>query len=199
MPFDPSLPAPNSPLESQVIRDQLQALFNLIHDITTLTAAQVDGVNTVPPGSPAQVNVSVSGNTLRFSFDIPRGQDGPAGSDGNEGPPGSDGPPGPPFAHAIVAGVTTLEPWAEATVDATFDGTNVHLTFGIPRGYDGSHGNDGSPGPPGDVNQQQLEDAINGTSPNTNAVSTLDTPFAEPDMEAMRLKLNELILNGRRW
>jgi hypothetical protein len=29
-------------------------------------------------------------------------------------------------------------------------------------------------------------------------VGTLDTDFADPDMEAMRQKLNELILNGRR-
>jgi hypothetical protein len=29
-------------------------------------------------------------------------------------------------------------------------------------------------------------------------VGTLDTGFADPDMEAMRQKLNEMILNGRR-
>jgi len=34
-------------------------------------------------------------------------------------------------------------------------------------------------------------------STNTNAVSTLDTAFADPDMEAMRQKMNELI-NGLR-
>ena len=55
MPFDPSLPAPNSPLESQVIRDQLQALFNLSNSIVTVTAAQVDGVSTVEPGTPARL------------------------------------------------------------------------------------------------------------------------------------------------
>lgn len=30
------------------------------------------------------------------------------------------------------------------------------------------------------------------------SVSTLDSGFADPDMEAMRQKLNEMILNGRR-
>ena len=74
MPFDPSLPLPNSPLESQVIRDQLQALFVLINNIVTVTAAQVDSTNTLPQGSPANVNVSVSGGTLHFSFDIPQGR-----------------------------------------------------------------------------------------------------------------------------
>jgi len=29
-------------------------------------------------------------------------------------------------------------------------------------------------------------------------VSTLDTGFADPDMEALRQKVNEMILNGRR-
>jgi hypothetical protein len=29
-------------------------------------------------------------------------------------------------------------------------------------------------------------------------VSTLDTGFADPNMEALRLKVNEMILNGRR-
>jgi len=29
-------------------------------------------------------------------------------------------------------------------------------------------------------------------------LSTLDTGFADPDLEALRQKLNEMILNGRR-
>jgi hypothetical protein len=29
-------------------------------------------------------------------------------------------------------------------------------------------------------------------------LSTLDTGFADPDMEVLRQKLNEMILNGRR-
>ena len=44
----------------------------------------------------------------------------------------------------------------------------------------------------------QLATAISGTSNNSNAVSTLDTPFADPDMESLRQKLNELILAARR-
>lgn len=104
-------------------------------------------------------------------------------------------PPGPPFAQAVVDAVNTLEPGEPATADVSFDVTNVHFTFSIPRGYDGSSGADGAPG---EVSQQQLDDAINGTSANTNAVSTLDTPFADPDIEALREKVNELILNGRR-
>jgi hypothetical protein len=68
MPFDPSLPAPNSPLESQVIRDQFQALFNLINNIATVNAAQVDATTTLPPGAPANVSVSVVGDTRPLAF-----------------------------------------------------------------------------------------------------------------------------------
>lgn len=83
-------------------------------------------------------------------------------------------------------------------MQASFDGSNVHFNIGIPRGNDGSNGSDGSQGPPGEISQAQLDSAISGTSNNTNAVSTLDTGFADPDMEALRQKLNEMILNGRR-
>jgi hypothetical protein len=183
MPFDPSLPAPHSPLESQVIRDQLQALYVLIQNIATLSAAQVDGVNTLPPSSPANASVSVSGHTLHFTFDLPQGQEGP------------QGPPGPPFAQAVVDAVNTVDPGQPAAVNVSFDGTNVRFSFDLPRGQDGS---DGAQGPPGEVSQAQLDSAIASTSANTNAVDTLDTPFTDPDLEALRQKLNELILNGRR-
>ena len=61
-----------------------------------------------------------------------------------------------------------------------------------------SGGRGGSQGPPGEITQAQLNSAISGTSNNTNGVSTLDTGFADPDMEALRQKVNEMILNGRR-
>lgn len=49
----------------------------------------------------------------------------------------------------------------------------------------------------------QLSTAISGTSSNTNAVATMDTPFANDpptlaDMETMRAKFNELVLVARR-
>ena len=74
----------------------------------------------------------------------------------------------------------------------------MRITFGIPRGSDGSNGSDGAQGPPGEISQAQLNSAISGTSANTNSVGTLETGFPDPDMEAMRQKLNEMILNGRR-
>jgi hypothetical protein len=208
--FDPALPAEGSPLQSAVMRSQLTSLKALIDAILTVTAAQVDGVVTVPPGDPAAASVTLEGGTLHFSFHLPQGATGadgmngssgsdgapgPPGADGQPGPQGADGPQGPPFAQAVVDGVNTLEPWESATVDASFDGSNVHFTFGIPRGNDGSSGADGAPG---EVSLQQLDDAISGTSANTNNVSTLDNSYADPEMEELRQKLNEMILNGRR-
>ena len=50
----------------------------------------------------------------------------------------------------------------------------------------------------GGISQAQLDKAISGTRGNTNDVSTLDTGFADPDMEVLRQKVDEMILNGRR-
>ena len=242
--FDPTLPQENTLADAAQMRSQLNGLKALIDAILTVTAAQVDSTNTLPQGSPANASVSVIGNTLHFTFDIPQGQDGPQGppfaqavvdsvttlnpwesatvgvsfdgshvrfnfaiprgNDGSQGPPGGSGSDGgqgpqgilgPPFAQAVVDGVSTLDPGQPAWVQTSFDGSNVRFTFGIPRGNDGSNGNDGAPG---EVSQAQLDSAINGTSNNTNSVSTLDSGFADADMEALRQKLNEIILNGRR-
>jgi len=250
MPFDPAWPQNGQNIDADRFRGQFAGIIELIGSGSGVNAAQVDSTNTLPPSTPANASVSVSGNTLhftfeipqgqegpmgqqgppfaqavvdavntvnpgdpaavgvsfdgtnvRFTFDIPRGSDGgqgPAGNDGGQGPPGNDGAQGPPFAQAIVDSVTTLDPGNPATVGVSFDGSNVRFTFAIPRGNDGSNGSDGSQGPPGEISQAQLDSAISGTSANTNSVSTLDTAFADPDMEAMRQKLNEMILNGRR-
>ena len=187
MPYDPNYPPTNALLESAPLRGQFTGLKDLIDAISTITAAQVDAVNSVPPDSPAQVNLSVTGNTLHFSFDLPRGYDG------------NDGAPGPPFAQAVVDGVNTLEPWESAAVDVSFDGSHVHFTFGIPRGNDGSSGADGMPG---EVSLQQLNDAIATTSANSDGVSTLDlfpsdTP-TQAEVQDVVNKINELIEALRR-
>ena len=48
------------------------------------------------------------------------------------------------------------------------------------------------------MNILHLDSAITGTSANTNGVSTLDSPYADPADEDLRQKLNELILALRR-
>ena len=192
MPFDPAWPQNGQNIDADRFRSQFAGIIELIGSGSGINAAQVDAVNTLPPGFPAHASVSVVGNTLHFTFELPQGE---TGSGGPPGADGADGPPGPPFASAIVDSVTTLDPGQPASVSVSFDGTNVHFTFALPRGNDGSTG---PQGPPGEVTQAQLDAAFSGTSANTNAVSTLDTLFSDPDMEALRQKLNELILTARR-
>ena len=79
MSFDPTKPANNSPNSSAEMRSQLTGLKALIDAILTITSAQVDGVNSVPPGNPANVSLSVIGNALHFTFDLPQGEVGPTG------------------------------------------------------------------------------------------------------------------------
>ena len=72
-----------------------------------------------------------------------------------------------------------------------------------PQGFPGADGAPGQQGPPGEVTGQQLNDAIAGTSANTNAVQLLDTgTFTDPpsaaDLMAVANKLNELIQAMRR-
>jgi len=172
----------------------------------------VDGVNMLNPTDPASVQSVFDGNAVRMIFNIPRGftgNDGAAGSpgsngsNGNDGGTGPQGPQGPPFANALVDSVTTLNPGDNATVQTSFDGSNVRFQFGIPRGQNGNDGGSGPQGLPGEVTMAQLSTAINGTSNNSNGVNTLDTPFANDpptlaDLELMRVKLNELITTLRR-
>ena len=99
----------------------------------------------------------------------PQGEPGPQGPQGDPGgPPGPQGEPG-------------------------------------PQGDPGAQGPQGEIGPQGPAGEVTIADlnaalaaAIAGTSANTNGVATLDSSFADPDDETLRLKLNELILNGRR-
>jgi hypothetical protein len=194
--FDPNLPATDSDMVSAEMRSQFNGLKALIDAILTVTAAQVDGVTTLDPGLPANATVSVVGNTLHFSFEIPRGNEGPQGG---AGPAGGDGGQGPPFAQAVVDAVNTLPAGSAATVDVTFDGTSVRFTFGIPQGNDGATG---AAGPPGEVMQVDLDNGLLNTlaqtSANTNAVSTLDSGYSDLETEELRNKVNELINAMRR-
>ncbi len=190
--FDPNLPQEQTLCDAVQMRAQFTGLKDLIDALNVILSATVDGVNTINFGDPATATPNLVGNTLHFSFDIPRGG---VGAPGQDGIPGQQGPP---FAQALIDAVNTLDPGQAATVSVNYDGSNVRFTFGIPRGNDGGEGQQGIQGPPGEVTNSALANAISGTSSNTNAVSTLDTPFADPDAEALRAKVNEMILNGRR-
>ncbi len=95
MPYDPTLPVNNSKVRASELRGQFQGLKALIDAITTLTDAQIDATNTLPPGEPANVTLTINGNTLHFTFDIPTGDQGPEGPQGEQGPQGETGPQGP--------------------------------------------------------------------------------------------------------
>ncbi len=179
MAYDSNTPADHAELTGAMLRGKFNSLKDLIDALNVILAAQVDGVNTLNFNEPASATVNLVGNTLHFSFDIPRGGVGAPGQDG------ITGQQGPPFAQALVDAVNTLDPGQAATVSVNFDGSNVRFTFGIPRGNDGGQGGQGEQGiqgPPGT------------NAPNSNAVSTLDTPFADPDVEALKQRMNELIL-----
>lgn len=203
MAFDPNLPQENTPLDAAQMRGQLNGLAALIAAMQSITGAQVDGVITLNPGEAAAVTLTVDGQTLRFTFAIPKGSDGAQGVQGIPGNDGAPGGQGPPFATCIIDSVTTLAPGTEAWVTQNFDGTAIHLAFGIPMGVAGATGADGAPG---EVTNAALESAIStavsGTSNNTNSVATLDTAPSDPpsfaDYEALRAKMNEMILAARR-
>ena len=120
--FNPALPVDDSLVVAGELRDQFNGLKELIDAIQTITAAQVDATNTLPPETPASVDLTVTGGTLHFTFDIPQGQVGASGSDGQQGIQGEPGPPGMPgevslqqLTDAIATtsansnGVSTLE------------------------------------------------------------------------------------------
>ncbi len=50
--------------------------------------AIIDAVNTLDPSQQATVSVNFDGNNVRFTFGIPRGNDGGQGGQGEQGPPG---------------------------------------------------------------------------------------------------------------
>jgi hypothetical protein len=122
------------------------------------------------PGSSAEMRGQLNG--LKELIDAipagPAGPEGPAGATGPEGPPGPQGPPGDPGGPPG------------------------------PEGPMGPQGPEGPPGTPGEVSLADLNTAINGTSSNSNAVGTLDAPFADPDAEALRVAFNTLVNALRR-
>jgi hypothetical protein len=133
MPFDPTYPQDLTPIDATPMRAQLNSLKALIDAIVTVTSAVIDGVTTLPPGSPVAVSVTVTGNELHFTFDIPEGAQGPSGSDGSEGPMGPEGPQGPQGLPGEVS---------SSQLDAAISGTSANsnsvdfLGSSAPPDYD---------------------------------------------------------------
>ncbi len=193
MPYDPQWPQNGQNIDADRFRDQFSGVIDLINAGSSITGVVVDSVTTLPAGSQATVNLNLVGTVLHFSFGLPEG------TQGMQGQTGPDGPVGPPFASVVVDAVNTLPAGSAAAVEVTFDGTSARFTFGIPQGSEGATG---PTGPPGEVMQVDLDnaitDALTQASNNSNAVNTLDSPFADPDAEALRLAYNDLVLALRR-
>lgn len=196
MPFNPNLPQPNTEIDADQMRGQLLGLKDLI-DIAAaggVIDAVVDGVTTVAPGDPAQVTLSFVAGVLHFTLALPQG------IQGQPGIAGPAGVQGPPFASLVIDNVTTLPAGSSATVGQIFDGTSIHLSFGIPVG------NDGAQGLPGEVSAADLTAAIDaavaGSSANTNGVPTLNMTVNDPpsaaEVQAVATKLDDLIMALRR-
>jgi hypothetical protein len=112
------------------------------------------------------------------------------------GPDGTNGTPGSVISGAQVDSVSSVGPVDPASASASYDGSIVHFSFGIPHGIDGANG------APSEVTNAalaaEIAGVVAGSSANSNGVGTLDTPFADPNDEAIRGKVNELLAALRR-
>jgi hypothetical protein len=196
--FNPSLPADGTKATAVEMRTQFNGLKTLIDAISGITSVVVDSVTTLAPGEPASVTLGIDGSVLHLNLAFPQGQPGVQGVPGVQGPP---------FANVVIDSVMTLAPGQPATVSVFFDGSNVHLSFGIPQGATGEQGIQGIQGLPGEVTATAMSGAIStaiaGTSNNTNSVPTMDTPFTNDplslaDGELLRANYNALVLALRR-
>ncbi|HEY6167410.1 MAG TPA: hypothetical protein VI454_05180 [Verrucomicrobiae bacterium] len=177
MAFDPNYPPHGALLESAPLRDNFNALNNRINAIPAgpqgPQGPQGDKGDKGDPGDPG-------------GPPGPQGPQGPQGDQGPQGPQGDPGSQGPPFANAVVDGVTTLDPGNNADVTVSFDGSNVHFNFSIPRGDTGAQGQNG------EVSQAALDAAIAGTARNPNGqVSNLDpnwTPSGDITIDLLWLR-----------
>jgi len=168
MAYDPNIPVTGTDMVSAEMRSQFHGLKDLIDAVPTINAAVVDSVTTLPPGDAATASAAVVGAVLHLNYGIPQGN---AGAEGVPGPQGAQGQPGPQGDPGGPPG---------------------------PQGPEGAQGPPGPEGPPGEVTQVDLANALQTTSNNSNAVPTLDTPFADPDAETLRQAFNELVLALRR-
>ncbi len=122
MPFDPSLPAPNSPLVSAEMRGQLNGLKDLIDGVPVVTGVVIDSVTTLPPGEAATVDASLAAGVLHLSFGIPQGLQGSQGLQGEQGSLGATGPMGAVTPQNLDDAIVTTarNPNAIATYGGTF-------------------------------------------------------------------------------
>jgi hypothetical protein len=130
---------------------------------------------------------------------------------------------------AVVDGTSTLSPGSAATVTLSVSNGTLHFSFAIPQGFHGADGGQGEQGiqgiqgiqgergsqgepgvqgiqgyqgEPGEVTLSQLDNAIAGTSSNSNGVALLGMAVSDPptqgEVQLIVNKLDELITALRR-
>lgn len=138
----------------QILQSIGNKLANLWNNIKITATA-----NTVDSDIPASAAVTGNADNIAFTFNIPRGQQGPAGIDGAQGPtgpqgpqgePGPQGPQGEPGPVTVNVGETiTGTSEQPASVENIGTAENVVLKFIVPQGPQGKPGIQGEPGETG--------------------------------------------------
>ncbi|MBI5684524.1 MAG: hypothetical protein HZC54_05560 [Verrucomicrobia bacterium] len=202
MPFDPTQPKPGSKKLSAPIRENFIALKSLIDAIPAGPAgpagAKGDPGDPGPAGpagndgapGPAGAQGERGDKGDKGDPGDPGGPPGPQGPPGNDGAPGAEGPAGPEGRH-----ITNVWDNGDGRAVVQMSDGSSYGPFTIASGPEGPQGPQGAPG---EVSAADLSFAIGGTSANSNSVQPLDTTFANPDMETLRQKINELIQALRR-
>ncbi len=207
--FDPEVPRPKSKVRSAELRDNFNALNDKIEAIPDPQQG--------PPGPPGADST------------VP-GPVGPAGADSTvPGPQGSTGPEGRGIASVYDDGYgravvqmsdgATYGPFTIASGPAGGQGspgsdgrsvTNIRDTGSGSFMVDMSDGSSygpftppaGQQGPAGEVSNQQLNDAINGTPRNVDGFSqlyiTISDPPTQSEMQQILDSYNSLIIALRR-
>jgi hypothetical protein len=228
MPYDPNFPTANTLADAVQVRAQFNGLKDLIDAVPGITSVVVDSVTTVGPGEPASATLSIVGTVLHVSLALPEGQPGLQGIPGGAGADGAAAlvAVAVPGMNAVgtgfvsfgfattpvnlgwltgarlrAAAVTDPANWMEGSI-VSLGPTEVTLSVDATGGAGSFTGWNlslaGAQGAPGEVTNAALAAAIAETSNNTNAVATLDTPLADPGMEELRQKINEMLLALRR-
>jgi hypothetical protein len=128
---------------------------------------------------------------------IPPPIPGPQGPQGEPGPAGADGPQGPEGRHVV----NVYDDGSNRAIVQMSDGT-TYGPFTIASGPPGAEGPQGPQGPMGEATMGDIQNAIGGTSNNSNSVSILDMTVSDPptQMEVQNIasRVDALILALRR-
>lgn len=165
MPFNPDLPEFDSPLSSEQMRAQLNALND-----------KIDGVPEGPPG--------------------PQGEKGDKGDQGDPGPAGPAGPTQITVDQNDPGGADGniwIRPSDGEIFQRAAGSWNDKGSLKGSQGDPGPAGPEGPQGEPGEVTTLQLSDAIGGTANNVNGIGTFGDTHADPVVQGLIDKVNELI------